>query len=107
MVEGEILLDYNALDPANPAHGQHVGILLVELGVGTTVFGHSDDVLYLVFARSTKMILLAQIEVASAGTGVLAAASQEIAHSNGATVHWLIIILMMTGIYMILQSPTW
>lgn len=30
-------LDYNALDPADPAHGQHLGILIVELGVGTAV----------------------------------------------------------------------
>jgi multicomponent Na+:H+ antiporter subunit B len=30
-------LDYTALDPADPRHGQHLGILLVELGVGLTV----------------------------------------------------------------------
>jgi multicomponent Na+:H+ antiporter subunit B len=30
-------LDYNALDPSAPARGQHLGILLVELGVGITV----------------------------------------------------------------------
>jgi len=30
-------LDYNAL-AANPLSGQHLGILIVELGVGTTVF---------------------------------------------------------------------
>lgn len=30
-------LDYSALDPAHPSHGQHIGILLVELGVGITV----------------------------------------------------------------------
>ena len=30
-------LDYKALDPQNPAHGQHLGIFLVELGVGITV----------------------------------------------------------------------
>lgn len=44
------------------------------------------------------------IGVSNAGAGVLAAASQEAAHSDGATVHWLIIILMMTGIYMILSK---
>lgn len=30
-------LDYNVLDAHDPVHGQHLGILLVELGVGTTV----------------------------------------------------------------------
>lgn len=38
MFLGGNFLDYNALDPAHPAHGQHIGILLVELGVGITVF---------------------------------------------------------------------
>ena len=49
-------------------------------------------------------LLLTLNGVANAGTGVLAAASQEIAQNEGATVHWLIIILMMTGIYMILSK---
>jgi multicomponent Na+:H+ antiporter subunit B len=30
-------LDYGILDHHDPAHGQHLGILLVELGVGITV----------------------------------------------------------------------
>ena len=30
-------LDYGVLDHHDPAHGQHLGILLVELGVGITV----------------------------------------------------------------------
>jgi len=30
-------LDYNALAPRDPIHGQHLGIFLVELGVGITV----------------------------------------------------------------------
>jgi len=34
---GQEFLSYNALDPADPVHGQHLGILLVELGVGVTV----------------------------------------------------------------------
>ena len=37
MMKGGTFLAYNALDPAHPTHGQHVGILLVELGVGLTV----------------------------------------------------------------------
>ena len=34
---GYNFLDYTALDPADPPHGQHLGIFLVELGVGITV----------------------------------------------------------------------
>jgi multicomponent Na+:H+ antiporter subunit B len=34
---GGTFLDYNALDHHHPVHGQHLGILLVELGVGLTV----------------------------------------------------------------------
>lgn len=34
---GGAYLDYNALAPDDPAAGQHLGILLVELGVGITV----------------------------------------------------------------------
>ncbi len=37
MLKGGTFLAYNALDPAHPTHGQHLGILLVELGVGLTV----------------------------------------------------------------------
>jgi multicomponent Na+:H+ antiporter subunit B len=37
LARGERYLDYSALDPHHPAHGQHLGILLVELGVGITV----------------------------------------------------------------------
>jgi len=37
MLMGGAFLDYNALDPADPAHGQHIGIILVELGIGITV----------------------------------------------------------------------
>lgn len=34
---GGNFLDYGVLDPGDPAHGQHLGILLVEFGVGITV----------------------------------------------------------------------
>jgi multicomponent Na+:H+ antiporter subunit B len=34
---GENYLNYGALDHHDPAHGQHLGIFLIELGVGTTV----------------------------------------------------------------------
>ena len=39
MLLGDNYLAYNALDRHNPAHGQHVGILLVEFGVLVTVAG--------------------------------------------------------------------
>lgn len=34
---GGNFLDFNVLDAGDPVHGQHLGILLVELGVGITV----------------------------------------------------------------------
>jgi multicomponent Na+:H+ antiporter subunit B len=37
MLFGGNFLDYSRFDPLYPAHGQHLGILLVELGVGITV----------------------------------------------------------------------
>jgi len=37
MLRGGNFLEYNALNHHNPVHGQHLGILLVELGVGITV----------------------------------------------------------------------
>jgi multicomponent Na+:H+ antiporter subunit B len=36
---GGNFLDYSVLDSHDATHGQHLGILLVELGVGTTVAG--------------------------------------------------------------------
>lgn len=37
MLLGGHYLDYGVLDAHDPVHGQHLGILLVELGVGITV----------------------------------------------------------------------
>jgi len=37
LLMGGNFLDYGALDHHDPVHGQHLGILLVELGVGITV----------------------------------------------------------------------
>lgn len=37
LLRGRAFLDYSALSPADPVHGQHLGIILVELGVGLTV----------------------------------------------------------------------
>jgi multicomponent Na+:H+ antiporter subunit B len=38
MLRGGNFLDYGALDRHSAEHGQHLGILIVELGVGLTVF---------------------------------------------------------------------
>jgi len=37
MLKGGSFLDYDVLDAHDAVHGQHLGILLVELGVGITV----------------------------------------------------------------------
>ncbi len=37
MLRGGHFLDYGMLDHHDPAHGQHLGILLIEIGVGMTV----------------------------------------------------------------------
>ena len=37
MLRGGTFLDYGVLDHHSAVHGQHLGILLVELGVGITV----------------------------------------------------------------------
>lgn len=37
MLAGGQFLDYSAFDPTHPQHGQHLGIILIELGVGITV----------------------------------------------------------------------
>jgi multicomponent Na+:H+ antiporter subunit B len=37
LIAGGELLNYSAFDPDHPQHGQHLGIVLIELGVGITV----------------------------------------------------------------------
>jgi multicomponent Na+:H+ antiporter subunit B len=39
MLLGGAFLDYDTLNPGHPKEGQHLGILLIELGVGVTVAG--------------------------------------------------------------------
>ncbi len=46
-------LGYNAIDPAHPTHGQHVGILLVEGGVGITVAA-AIITIFMVFSGQSK-----------------------------------------------------
>ena len=48
-------LDYTALNPGHPEHGQELGILLVELGVGVTVTGVMVAIYY-AFAARTPII---------------------------------------------------
>jgi multicomponent Na+:H+ antiporter subunit B len=45
-------LDYSALSPHDPEHGQHYGILLVEAGVGITVTGVMVAIYYAFAARA-------------------------------------------------------
>ena len=51
LLMGGNFLDYSAFNPQHPAHGQHWGILLVELGVGLTV---AAVMLSIFFAFATR-----------------------------------------------------
>lgn len=51
MLLGYDFLDYGGLNPAHPVSGQHLGILLVELGVGITVTGVMVAIYYAFAAR--------------------------------------------------------
>ena len=48
-------LDYAAIDPHHPVHGQHLGILIVELGVGVTVTSVMVAVYYAFAARAPSL----------------------------------------------------
>lgn len=48
-------LDYAAIEPHHPVHGQHLGILIVELGVGVTVTGVMVAVYYAFAARAPSL----------------------------------------------------
>ena len=45
ILKGGVFLEYGVLEH-DPVHGQHLGILLVELGVGTTVAGVMITIFY-------------------------------------------------------------
>ena len=45
LLKGGVFLDYSVLEH-DPVHGQHLGILLVELGVGTTVASVMISIFY-------------------------------------------------------------
>lgn len=54
MLMGGNYLDYNVFNPHHPAHGQELGILLVELGVGITVTCTMTLVFYKFAGRSQR-----------------------------------------------------
>lgn len=56
---GRQFLDYSAIDPEHPVHGQHLGIFLVELGVGVTV---SAVMLAIYYAFASRPKVVAQAE---------------------------------------------
>ena len=51
---GGNFLDYSVLDSHDPVHGQHLGILLVELGVGLTVASVMLSFYYAFAGRARK-----------------------------------------------------
>lgn len=51
MAMGGTFLDYGALDHHDPKHGQHLGILIIELGVGITVTATMVSIFYAFAAR--------------------------------------------------------
>lgn len=55
MVLGYTFLDYGAFQPGHPSHGQHWGILAVELGVGVTVTAVMVTVYYAFGARYPRI----------------------------------------------------
>ncbi|MBJ6371068.1 Na(+)/H(+) antiporter subunit B [Sedimentitalea arenosa] len=55
MFLGYEFLNYSAMTPDHPEHGQHYGILLVELGVGITVTGVMVTIYYAFTSRTPIM----------------------------------------------------
>ena len=53
LLRGGNFLDYGVLNHHDPAHGQHLGILLVELGVGLTVTCAMVAIFYFFAGRAT------------------------------------------------------
>lgn len=53
LLNGKAFLDYSALSQ-DPVHGQHLGILLVELGVGVTVFSVILLIFFAISGRKRK-----------------------------------------------------
>lgn len=55
LARGGHYLDYNLLDPHDPVHGQHLGIMLVELGVLFTVSATMIAFFYAFAGRPPRM----------------------------------------------------
>jgi len=55
MVLGGQYLDYDLLDPQDPVHGQHLGIMLVEIGVLFTVASTMILIFYAFAGRPTPI----------------------------------------------------
>lgn len=55
MLLGYTFLDYGAFEPGHPSHGQHWGILAVEVGVGVTVTGVMISVYYAFAGRAPQI----------------------------------------------------
>ena len=57
LLKGGNFLDYNVLahDPHHPQHGQHIGILLIELGVGITVTA-AITTIFFAFAKRERHV---------------------------------------------------
>lgn len=53
MIAGGGFLDYGAFDSQDPVHGQHIGIVAIELGVGITVAG-SIAAVFFTFAQRAR-----------------------------------------------------
>jgi len=46
MLKGGNYLEYKVFDPHHPSHGEHLGLLLIELGVGITVSAAMLSIFY-------------------------------------------------------------
>ena len=55
MLLGYTFLDYGAFQPAHSSHGQHWGILAVEVGVGVTVTGVMISIYYAFAGRTPRI----------------------------------------------------
>lgn len=55
MFVGYNYLDYDAISPHHPVHGQHYGIILIELGVGITVTAVMVTIFYAFASRTPTM----------------------------------------------------
>ena len=81
MLLGEEFLSYNLLGNTN--NGQHIGILLVEFGVGLTVSNvrlHYFMLLHILKRRRNKMI----------------------SSSLGVWNYWVVFLLMMIGLFLVI-----